>query len=122
MGMFDTVLCRVPLPDGYDGADFQTKAFDCELETYVIDGDGTLWREQNQWWKGDWGHDAENTPEGPRERVMFHGVLRFYDLDERNHAWSRPYDPTTWHEYDAKFTDGVLVEIVQVPPVDLTPA
>src|SRR5574343_1173862 len=49
MGMFDSLTCERPLPDGFDGAGgFQTKDLDCNLEHFkitaaglaAVDGDG----------------------------------------------------------------------------------
>jgi hypothetical protein len=46
MGMFDVVKCEMPLPD--DGAskvaEFQTKDFECLLNTITIEPDGTVRR------------------------------------------------------------------------------
>lgn len=104
MGMFDDVICEAPLPDGYEGR-FQSKDFDCELATYKITADGRLLRREYEW---------KNSPDAPLgirrvERgwteVLFHGVLNFYDYA----------DDKSWREYNAKFTDGRLVEITKVP-------
>jgi hypothetical protein len=46
MGMFDYVRCEVPLPDGWEPHDLQTKDFDCELVTHVITKDGRLMLER----------------------------------------------------------------------------
>jgi hypothetical protein len=82
MGMFDNVQSEVPLPDGYSGY-FQTKDFDDPyLENYLIRADGRLVHEQ----RGD---------------TNFHGILNFYCYAAGG----------VWHEYNAKFTDGQLVEI-----------
>lgn len=108
MGMFDTLLVEVPLPDGYAAADFQTKCFECDLDTYVIDAAGELWKRNEPWWE-----DEEAKP----ERVAFHGVLNFYDYDDKGLAPLAEHDDARWHEYDAKFTDGRLVEITQRPPL-----
>lgn len=117
MGMFDYVRCEVPLPDGFTG-ELQTKDFACQMGAHVIRADGRLIlailnhteevpladrpypsAEGLLKWAGSvrpiWRHEDAN----------FHGIVNFYgdDSDKR------------WHEYNAKFTDGQLVEIVQVP-------
>ena len=97
MGMYDYVRCKVKLPDAPDMVVFQTKDFECPyLETYVIEDDGRLYKEPTRYDDGS-GND--------RTDLKFHGVLNFYGLDEAR----------GWHEYNAKFTDGQLVEIKQVP-------
>ena len=92
MGLFDTVRCDMPLPDGYDGDDgFQTKSLDCEMDTYRITAEGRLIREV-------W--DSE-----PAYDMYFHGIINFYCFEG--------HDPKdwVWHEYNAKFTDGVCESI-----------
>ena len=112
MGMFDYIRSEVPLPDGFEG-ELQTKNFRCELATHVIRADGRLILEI-----------LDHTEEVPREErpypnddgfrglfgslrsvwrhedANFHGIVNFYGRGDR------------WHEYNAKFTDGQLVEIV----------
>ena len=89
MGMFDDVK--------YDGRDFQTKDFECEMHQYRIEG-GRLLRRQVRWGEGD------NIIEDPPLDIGFHGWLNFYRGNARE-----------WEEYNAKFTDGNLVEIIRVP-------
>jgi len=39
MGMYDYVICKRIMPDGFDATDghrFQTKDFDCQMEPYTI--------------------------------------------------------------------------------------
>ena len=85
MGMFDTLQCEIPLPDGFkpEDGEFQTKDLDCCLETYTLTAEGKL--------LGPDGEDKE-----------FHGWLNFYSLGPAK----------DWHEYRAKFTDGRLVQIL----------
>lgn len=64
--------------------ELQTKDFDCQMQQCVITMIGRLTVD---------GVDRE-----------FHGIFNFYDLDRNG----------KWHEYNAKFTDGQLVEIKQV--------
>jgi hypothetical protein len=121
MGMFDYVKCERDLPDGLDGrgVEFQTKDFDCGMNTLVITDDGDL-IEQAWVWDGIVPKEERpypDAPEGsfeamigsmrsrqlPPEKIEFHGFMRFYA--------SRS---DLWNEYKAKFTDGKLVEIVAV--------
>lgn len=89
MGMFDDVKCEVPLPDGYNGEWFQTKDFECSML------DKYVIRADGRLLRYD-------------EDTNFHGILNFYDLKNG-----------VWHEYNAKFTDGKLIEIVHVPDDDI---
>lgn len=114
MGMFDYLRCEVPLPDGADIEQFQTKDFGCDMVEHVITADGRLLLER-----------IDETLEVPKaERPYpnadglmglcgsirtirskhdsnFHGVLNFYSHDKAG----------VWREYNAKFTDGKLIEI-----------
>ena len=95
MGLFDDVRCDVPLPDGLQGGrwgQFQTKTFpEPYMEKYTITASGRLL------------HQASLTQEAVD--TNFHGILNFYGGDTES----------DWHEYNAKFTDGQLVKIEQVP-------
>jgi hypothetical protein len=44
MGIFDTIRCEMPLPDGRAMPDdgFQTKSLSCSMEHYTITADGRL--------------------------------------------------------------------------------
>lgn len=99
MGMFDDVVCEVPLPDGKSGKHFQTKDFEpAYLEKYTITADGRLIRD-DPWWE---------RPEGQPAKQMdmdFHGVLNFYDYNT---------DTKERREFNAKFTDGKLAGIEAV--------
>jgi len=107
MGLFDTVICEYPLPDGREdnGGHFQTKDMDCYMGAYKITADGRLLEQESRW------VDDESLPLGLRREdrgwneIPFHGFLSFYTSDDG-----------VWREYNAKFTDGRLVEIVVVPP------
>lgn len=83
MGMFDTIRCEHPLPDGCTASEFQTKSLDCILETFCLTASGRLL-------------DAQGADTG------LHGVLRMYTGDKAGRWW----------EYEAKFTDGQLVHLV----------
>lgn len=102
MGMFDDVICEVPLPDGWKHTAFQTKDFDEPyLNKYIIRADGRLVL------KRPW---ERSEPEATTyEDMNFHGTFKFYSYE------GDPNDETPlmerWHEYTAKFTDGNLVSI-----------
>lgn len=100
MGMFDEVICEVPLPDGWKHPVFQTKDFeDPYLDKYVIRADGRLIRKK-PWYQCEISEDTD---------MNYHGLLRFYSYEgDPNH--DTPIDDR-WHEYEAKFTDGQLVGI-----------
>lgn len=143
MGMFDYIRVEVPLPDGWQPDELQTKDFDCELVCHVITHDGILMLER-----------IDNTEIVPKEDrpypnddgllgmvgslkhekslhdSHFHGIVNFYGSEYRN-LDDTPASPNgvchgpdgvtelqtgvplkhIWHEYNAKFTDGRLVEI-----------
>jgi len=99
MGMYDSVVCNAPLPT-VEGAptpsnDFQTKDFHRALDLYTITAEGKLLFDSG--WPGT---DGEACP--PKE-ITFHGILNFYTFEGDN-----------WFEYNAKFTDGRLIEITPV--------
>jgi hypothetical protein len=119
MGMFDNVK--------YDGRNFQTKDFHCQMDQYhIIDGQlfvdeyrvedrspATAWEKE---------HPGEELPaelkgitglQGCMTRIKtglkpieFHGWLNFYTNGPNN----------SWEEYNTKFTDGKLVDIQRVTP------
>lgn len=102
MGMFDYIRCERVMPDGFDGHGhlFQSKDFGCEMHIYTIEEDGRLMHEDSG---SPWCSDPKPWPIRPEP---FHGFLRLYTLDgDPNGAeyW--------WREYNAKFTDGRLVQI-----------
>ena len=108
--MFHRVKCDVPLPDGWEAVDLQTKSFygwdafnlqtkhfGCEADTYTITRDGRLTRRYVS--------DLQDAPEEHSEcEIIFHGVFLFYGTDTEKKR----------HEYTAKFTDGQLVKIEAV--------
>ena len=104
--MFDTLNCDIPLPDSYEtSGSFQTKDMENEMARYRITAQGRLVRETEGWFE-----DKKIDP--PRD-MKYHGMLRFYNLEK---AKEKPDDQSRWtmHEYDAKFTDGQCVGIVQI--------
>lgn len=100
MGMFDDVVCEVPLPDGKPGKYFQTKDFAAPyLEKYTITAEGRLFRD-DPWWQREKG-----VAPAPPTDMDFHGVLNFYDYDDKMDAW---------REFNAIFTHGQLEKIQDV--------
>jgi hypothetical protein len=107
MGMFDYIRCEVPLPDGWEADNLQTKDFDCEMVTHVITKDGRLMLERI-----DETHvvpKAERPyPDAPDDDIRsmcgmlrtvrsqhdsgFHGVVRFYGSEYR-HLDDKPACP-----------------------------
>ena len=83
MGMFDTLRCEHPLPDGCTASEFQTKSLECLLDTFCLTLSGRFL-------------DAHSVD------TNLHGVLRMYTSDTTGHWW----------EYEAKFTDGQLQHLV----------
>lgn len=112
MGMFDYVRSLITLPDGFDG-ELQSKDFDCKLSVIEIREDGTLWIE-------DFDREvvpAEERPHpDPNDPLHWVGMLRSVNrrwrkIEHHGHFNFYGSSPDAWHEYDAKFTDGRLVEI-----------
>ncbi len=118
--MFDTLYCDYPLPDNeVQHEDFQTKDFDCVLDTYRITMDGRLYHEP----------DNELTDNETLFReadyINFQGAIKFYTFIER------PFEPplwtfaegtdepqgqvteTEWYEYHAVFISGIVTQIVR---------
>ena len=83
MGMFDTIVCEHPLPDGCPAREFQTKSLACALATFRLTAAGRLVDCR--------GHDT-----------AIHGVLRMVARDRAEQWW----------EYEAKFTDGQLMHLL----------
>ena len=90
MGMFDTIYCRQPLPDGLTAEDFQTKSLHNTLSVYEIGADGRLRELAIE-------RNGNVVSEDTRD-TGYHGVLRFYTLVG-----------TELRGYEAKFSDGLLV-------------
>jgi hypothetical protein len=122
MGMFDDIVVEQPLPDA--GAanvnGWQTKDLDCTMDTYRITAEGRLMEEV---YRTEDRSDKTAAPgtlasirgiwtkihEGWRD-MNYHGVLNFY-----GHVGSS-YDPASWYEYNATFTNGQLVGFERVGP------
>jgi len=93
MGLFDTVTCEAPLPDGLNpiGIMFQTKSFPfpCMLDYRISRGGRLLDRDGND--------------------IQAHGYICFY-ADIPVGAGRR----RSWREYRARFEKGRLVDIERV--------
>jgi hypothetical protein len=124
MGMFDYVRCDVPLPDGFSG-ELQTKDFDCPyMDVYTISADGRLMERyvereepvpESEWKYVGSTHPLEKIRHEHSKTKIIYG-----ERDTNYHGWLNFYGGSAdeWHEYNAKFTDGQLVEIKIVPSND----
>lgn len=99
MGMFDTVICKYPLPmpsdpKGYSGSeDFQTKHLDCGLDTYEIAANGQLSVHKRE------GKYIEADKEA---KGLFDKIGRY----EITKTWVEPvYDTLTMEMYDYEQSD-----------------
>ena len=131
MGMFDYVKVGVPLPDGWEPGELQSKDFDCDMTTVEITPDGRLRIEDGEYETVPPEERRYPDPDHPfhfagsmrkvnrRWRDLeFHGVFNFYGHERVKPAGNPPYfepDEHRWHEYNARFTDGQLVRIEVVP-------
>lgn len=130
MGMFDTVICKRIMPDGFDGrnGDFQTKDLERTLAVFTITRDGRLVVDRTKSipvknpkrpFKNPKHirniikniHAEWRTVKLPREHVKFTGQLNFYTYDQSTRDPMLPYDHKYWHEYLATFKRGKLVNI-----------
>lgn len=111
--MYDYVKCEYPLPgnppEWAKDAYFQTKDFDCLMDTYIITADGKLL-------KGD-----PATPEGePVAHATRLGLTCTINFYTSNVVASGPGTYTSdgedahWLEYSAEFVKGELLEIQEI--------
>ena len=117
MGMFNYLKCNRVMPDGVNGKEheFQTKDFECSMVEYEISDDGRML--QPIWHSEEVPKEKRPYPNddgflglcGSMKTVVekmhdmnFHGIVYFYTSTGPNHDW---------HSYNAKFTEGQLVEI-----------
>lgn len=116
MGMFDTIYCKVPLPENspFDSTTpFQTKSIDEPvMTTYVIEEDGRLMHRTGYY---------ETVPENERpypegHKLAFIGSIRFIetgwepvDIHARVVFYASVGD--VWYDYEATFTHGQLEEL-----------
>lgn len=106
MGMFDYMICEMPLPDGSStkGREFQTKSFDNVMTKYVITTKGHLYEHK---WDYEWIEDENHFLKGYIQKVEgsfrqehltdYHGDIIFYDSKKISEVW---------RDYYARFTDG----------------
>lgn len=137
--MFDYIKCEVPLPDGWEAEELQTKDIEqvCWMATHIITKEGRLMIDEGHnetvplmerpKWKPEWGDSIEAQREHGLEALIgcmrwvsnykdanYHGYLRFYGHETIKVDDDDDNPVLRWHEYRAKFTDGHLVEITQV--------
>lgn len=121
MGMYDTIICKYPLPTpgdpkGYSGSeDFQTKDLDCSLSVYEIDSNGQLLINKTE------GHFVE----GDKKSKDIFGKIGHYEVTKRwnefvcktseicmydyIHSNGTEYD--YFIEYKVIFIDGLIDEV-----------
>ena len=130
MGMFDTITCKyvLPMPEdpkGYDGfKTFQTKNFECGLQEYIIQEDGSLWVEERK---------TEFVPGNPKAKSILDRIGHIKTLESwleplkitqtirmgnYEHVKDGDYDYDI--EYEVTFVDGTIsnVKLVQFDAID----
>jgi hypothetical protein len=129
MGMYDELTCEYPLPrPEMQGRTFQTKTFECMLWQYTITTDGRLVCHSHRLEANpDWVDDPTNkgfsryigsmrsVPEPDRE-IDYHGDVYFYTFEQD--PLSNPMDHGPLITFRARFTEGRLTSIVEVPDAD----
>jgi len=147
MGMFDYVVCEVPLPDGWKPDELQSKDFDCTMTQLRIGADNRLYIERYETYTVP--KEERPYPDAPDDSLMsfcgilgkrnrrwedlnFHGDFNFYGdegigprVPTKTPSGTSYYEQEKrWHEYYARFTDGQLVSIRAVhedAPTSATP-
>ena len=137
MGMFDTVVCEHPLPDGFEGfRGFQTKDLGSTMGLYVITEGGRLVEHVvryedhptiREWhpFLGRW-RPARVPVREKRVDQEHHGDLLFYGsrhVGRERQEWEARDGSTTAvdvplrenAEFRARFTEGQLVRIDALP-------
>ena len=121
MGMFDTMICKYPLPmpddlKGYIGSDnFQTKDLDLALSLYTIDENGQLFieRHEGEWIEGN--KDSKSifekmghfkTTKRWLEQLNITTTVAFYDYQQSDNT---DYDYMI--EYEAVFIGGKISSV-----------
>lgn len=101
MGMFDYIKCEYQLPNFEVQSEmFQSKDFDCLMDTYTITKEGILVCHK---------YDLDGFDTQDKEifkediLVPYHGYMRFYTSFKG-----------TWYEYSASFVFGRLEKIVRI--------
>ena len=136
MSLFDTIRCEYPLPDLDDPTtiEFQSKSLECLMNDYRITKEGRLLRIDCRYED----HSDPNAkgllrfagcmtpiPIGDTD-MNYHGWLNFYGnqytgelflIDPNTGKDTAHPEPVKWYEYNAKFTDGTLVELTKVDDI-----
>ena len=119
--MYDTIVCKYPLPipndpKGYTGSDdFQTKDLDLSLSNYTIDENGQLFihRFEGEWEPGN--KDADSfigklgyfkTTKKWIEQLNTTITVIFYDYQQSNNT-----DYDYFIEYEAVFVNGKITSV-----------
>jgi hypothetical protein len=109
MGLFDTITCKYPLPlPQFQGADFQTKDLECQMDCYEIREDGTLWMQKYEI-EDRSDPNAEGIARlcGMLSRVNLRWEPTKYTGSVDFYEWLNP----GWVEFCAIFIDGKLTHI-----------
>jgi len=93
MGMFDNVKLNYKIDGNYQKTvkEWQTKDLDCQLDLYIINEDGKLWKQECPY--------GDPEPVFPIERFCHNGTIQFYGQDES----------AVWIDCVATFDDGVIM-------------
>lgn len=124
MTMFDNIYCEYPLPEATEkiqNGDFQTKGFECLMDTYTITGEGQLIfhrvrheivpeEERPFYGTPQWEHPLGQlcgmlkTIPVSDDELAYSGVIRMYttDVDKK------------WFVYEIEFIDGKIENIKRV--------
>lgn len=114
MGMFDTLICKVPLPKDAPsfiepGHRFQTKDLDRTLSTYEITEEGLLVQLTGF---------CDDPLSEPKVYTDYHGDLRFYTSNIRGlkngDLYTENGEKAESVDYRARFTNGKLQDILEV--------
>lgn len=122
MGMFDEIKCEYPLLDKEVQFEmFQTKNFNNVMDHYTITEKGRLiWHKTRYELVPEEERRYYGTPEWEEDTIYQSlGSIRSIpvaDIDVQHHGVIRFYTSKggEWFEYEAKFTDGQVVEIKRI--------
>lgn len=121
MGMYDSIICKYPLPmpedpKGYTGSrEFQSKDLDCTLSFYEIREDGSIWEEKreteyvpgNDKAKTFWGKIGHlKTIKTWFEPLQINNFINIYDYQQNNKG---DYDYDI--EYRIRFENSKIVDV-----------
>ena len=111
MGMFDDLKVEIELPD-YNGPsdNFQTKSLDRAMDGFTINKEGRLIHHTTKW--------VDVSEDEKKHEFHLFNVESTGNVDRNYHGWINFYtivgnDPELT-EFNAKFTDGCLVEVQNV--------